>query len=394
MSTPLPGIDVVIINLSSTPHHQSMKRPPSPSIAEPIVRRGQSPSSRQADDDAKLPSQPAFFQLPRELRDQIYALLLTNEQYSFTDGNLHFTAHLGANACSYSWSRLPKWMLANKQMQHEVLDYFYREAVCTDVVRCSPTAKVRRSLLRGSGLKRFELGFCLDAKLGSELGASGVAEEMKIYLPDASTKWSVKICQDFFSEAGVDPKTITIRLSPPVFEFRESLFMHEGEPRILCDLQPLTRFGTHIEKVELVINEADIDTTWTGAQAIFHHDVIYSAIQQEVCKTAVQIVSDCNPAVPGYTLRDWLEPELYRDYKHWGTMHHWHLEVCSTPGKKSGEIKYRGMQTFRDSDGDCLHFERRIERENGLVEWDADGWGTKRIHRPKWVVEFANRAFI
>lgn len=166
--------------------------------------------------------------------------------------------------------------------------------------------------------------------------------------------------------------------------------MHDGAPRITCDLEALTKYGKHIERVELIIQEPDVDTDGRGTENIFHYDVMYAALQKEVQSLAIRIISDPTDPAQGYTVRDWLEEETYRDYKHWGTMHHWHLEVCRTRGKTSGAVKYKGMQTFRDSDGDCLHFGNRVEGEGGLVEWDAPGWGTKRIWRPKWVVEFAN----
>lgn len=162
-----------------------MKRAPSLSPDVSPNLRGHSPSSRRKIDNAtefETQSHSLFFKLPRELRDAIYALLLDDVQYHFVDEGLSFVLRLGDKADTTSWSSPPSWSLANKQILSEVLEYVYREAVCTEIARYAERFQNRQGALRGRCLRRFEVEFMLRVDLSEGVGGFGVAEKSMFYI--------------------------------------------------------------------------------------------------------------------------------------------------------------------------------------------------------------------
>ncbi|KAF1996480.1 hypothetical protein P154DRAFT_320567 [Amniculicola lignicola CBS 123094] len=146
----------------------------------------------------------------------------------------------------------------------------------------------------------------------------------------------------------------------------------------------------HLQSVTFAIHEPEIYTD-DYFDCLTFCEIAYTLLQSSLERLAKQFVQHAHDPHPGWSLREWFWKEKFQaEARGWhfptDTRHNWYLEVRYKRGVEEGKIRTRGLVHWEDGSSRETHFKNRRRGAGGVVdavEWEADGYGRKRICLPE-----------
>lgn len=322
----------------------------------------------------------SLFDLPRELRDEVYDHCFYKVIYSFSDAGCVFRISSGNPHDRQKHEKLPQWLLGSKIILFEAIDRFYKQSVCTVWSRTALSSKHPgpRSLLRLDRVETLHLNANL-AIHPIDRSAKIRDHQMRITLhPHSAYTTYINSLADFFSSRPACLRTLKVSLHAPYSYSRTTACgpgnLHVAKP----DLSVLRRFNTGLGRVEFVILEPQVDTS--QYYELMFAELAFTAVQSELRNIGKYLVYRKDK---GIFVRDWLSKKLLPDHGTCGGQHEvprktgsiWNLGVCSIPGTSKESIQHKGIPTWEDVGGKDTRFHSREESSTGEVKWHSDTYG-------------------
>jgi len=311
---------------------------------------------------------PAFFQLPRELRDSIYDYLFQGNSFTILNKNvrpdLGVTFHFfyQFNGTREHLNHLPHWLFACRQMLHEGQQQWYRGANCSPCFCSSSNGRT----LAGS----YAAAFCeldrVQSFDGPVLTTNFSADwdyflwpslpmskmQLQTIVPRMSEHWvsySVLDCFFRYLQQHPDHPAKQIKLSLMI---TPSDSLRKGIGAV--DLSYFETLGPRFDRVvfRIVCPYTASYASRTGllgsSCAQMHvNSSIFPKLQREAVRVGKALVGATETT--GWHLRDYLEPMRTSSDDVIPNAFEWHVEVTRRSLQRSGqgELQFQGLRFCR-----------------------------------------------
>ncbi|KAF2648890.1 hypothetical protein K491DRAFT_722164 [Lophiostoma macrostomum CBS 122681] len=346
---------------------------------------------------APLPS--PLLLLPRELRDAIYSSSFLEGCYVFKQATLTVEVCLG-DSIALGWNidhyrRLPIWLVACKQSSSEGLSQFYHEAICSGFrgMRCAKAMDAASSnqYLSLHRIERFDFASYWHEPEFTVITKSKMLEDKKGTLvslwcaPVLSRPTYLDRLLSYLCENGSAARELKIRFSRP---FGLARLDPEELEHVEFDFGVLESFNaknSRLNRVTFVIDQPVIYDYEVKAGYVLQSECIHLTMQRGLEMIGKQLVCQ-NPIENDteWSVKDWWGPQQCDYFR---IQHSWHLEVCRTKSGPVGQIKHRGMSSWRDRYGYTMVlpviYRHRTQSEDGIIEWYSSDGKTGRIQLPQ-----------
>ncbi|KAF2733771.1 hypothetical protein EJ04DRAFT_512918 [Polyplosphaeria fusca] len=316
-------------------------------------------------------SSSPLFKLPREIRDQIYDETFRDCRFKCREGKLSLHFAYGSPRRP-NCNKLPRGLLACKQLLFEGMSQFHRDAVCVRYSagneNCKPSPSQLLSLYRTSRVLLFSPKMLFPLKFKS--GHGRLEDDSSIIVvPDEEASGPIvqDLCDHFRGRKhGIKSLGMRFRL-PEGWQFPWVQNVQRWE----VDLSSLEQLGweNSFDRVEFVIETPSLDGTGRdGVNAVQGVAIVYRLLQQEVENIAKRLVG-ARQDEDECLVRDWLDGNNKgKDYP----TGDWHIQVRRAPDgtRPSRAIAHEGLSHWKNiayGQTSGPRFHRLATQESGPV---------------------------